>query len=179
MSLETPAGAGGVPAATGPIAGDEGATAGAVIVIGVGNSLRGDDAAGLDAAARLRGEPGIEVRAHAGEGIDLISMWEGARAVVLVDAVRSGAAAGTIHRFDVSTEPLPAKLRRQAGHAISVATAIELARRLGRLPATAVLYGIEGERFETGSAPCAAVQAAIGPLVAAVLSEALRLAGAQ
>jgi hydrogenase maturation protease len=144
----------------------------AVVVIGVGNSMRGDDAAGLDVAACLRGEPGIEVHAHAGEGIDLIAMWEGADAVVLVDTVRSGAAPGTIHRFDISDGALPSPLRRQAGHAISVATAIELARTLGRLPGTVIVYGVEGEAFETGSAPTAAVEAAIAPLVDAVRAEA-------
>ncbi len=147
----------------------------AVVVIGVGNSLRGDDVAGLEVAAALRGEPAIDVRAHAGEGIDLISMWGGADAVLLVDTVRSGAAPGTLHRLDVAQQPLPSALARQAGHAVSVATAIELARALGRLPATAIVYGIEGERFETGSAPSDAVQAAIEPLVEAVRAEARTL----
>ena len=145
------------------------------MVIGVGNPMRGDDAAGLDVAAALRGEPGIEVRQHAGEGLDLIAIWEGAGAVLLVDTVRSGAPPGTLHRFDISDGPLPSRLRRQAGHAVSVATAIELARTLGRLPAKVVVYGVEGERFETGSAPSAAVQAAIEPLADAVRSEARAL----
>ncbi len=145
------------------------------MVIGVGNSLRGDDGAGLAVAAALRGEPGIEVHAHAGEGIDLIAIWEGAGTALLIDTVRSGAPPGTLHRFDVSDGPLPSRLRRQAGHAISLATAIELARTLGRLPAKVVVYGVEGERFETGSAPSAAVEAAIEPLVEAVRSEARAL----
>ncbi len=145
------------------------------MVIGVGNPMRGDDGAGLDVAAALRGEPGIEVRQHAGEGLDLIAIWEGAGAVLLVDTVRSGAPPGTLHRFDISDGPLPSRLRRQAGHAVSVATAIELARTLGRLPAKVVVYGVEGERFETGSAPSAAVQAAIEPLADAVRSEARAL----
>ncbi len=144
-------------------------------MIGVGNSLRGDDAAGLEVAMRLRGEPGIEVHAHAGEGIDLISMWDGADAVLLVDTVRSGAPPGTLHRFDVAGQPLPSALARQAGHAISVGTAIELARALGRLPANAIVFGIEGERFETGSAPSAAVLAAIESLLDAVRAEARTL----
>ncbi len=137
--------------------------------------MRGDDAAGLDVAAALRGEPGIEVRQHAGEGLDLIAIWEGAGAVLVVDTVRSGAPPGTLHRFDISDRPLPSRVRRQSGHAVSVATAIELARTLGKLPAKVVVYGVEGERFETGSAPSAAVQAAIEPLVEAVRSEARAL----
>ena len=32
-----------------------------MIVVGVGNALRGDDAAGLHAAARLRATPGVRV----------------------------------------------------------------------------------------------------------------------
>jgi len=146
-----------------------------VVVIGVGNSLRGDDSAGLEVAARLCGEPRINVRMSEGEGIDLLAMLEGADAALLVDAVRSGATPGTIHRYDVSDEPLPSSPRRPAGHAIGTAAAIELARRLGRLPAKVVVFGVEGERFETGSARSPAVQAAIEPLVAAVRRESRRL----
>jgi len=157
------------------MAGATRAPAKSVVVIGVGNNLRGDDGAGLAAAARLRGEPGIQVRTSAGEGIDLLAMWEDAGAVLLVDAVRSGAPAGTIHRYDVSDEPLPSSPRRPAGHAISTSDAIELARQLGQLPAKVVVFGVEGGRFETGSALSPAVEAAIEPLVAAVATESRRL----
>ena len=68
------------------------------LVIGVGNALRGDDGAGLEvvrraralatpAATRRRRSGAASTRASAG----LLELWEGAGAVVLVDAIRSGA----------------------------------------------------------------------------------------
>ena len=143
-----------------------------MLVIGIGNELRGDDVAGLEVVRRLRGEQGLTVREHHGEAIDLIDLWDGADAVVLVDAVRSGAVPGTIHRVDASAEPVPAKLRRTSSHTIGLAEAVELGRTLRRLPPTVVVYGVEGARFAAGAAPTAAVARAIDPAAQAVRREA-------
>jgi hydrogenase maturation protease len=143
-----------------------------VLVIGIGNELRGDDAAGLEVVRRLREEPGVSVREHQGEPTELLDLWEGVAAVVLVDAVRSGAAPGTIHRVDASSEPVPVALRRSSSHLIGVAEVLELGRALARLPPTVILYGVEGSQFALGTACSEPVTAAISPAVAAVLAEA-------
>ncbi len=148
--------------------------------------MRGDDAAGVQVARRLRvrlegagmNEAGIEVRELQGETLALLDAWEGASAAVLVDAVRSGAAAGTIHRFDATSQPLPARLRGSSStHAIGVGEAIELARALGQLPRHVVLYGVEGTSFDAGVGLSRAVAAVLAPLEEAVLGEARALAG--
>ena len=76
----------------------------ALRVIGVGNRWRSDDGAGLEVAARLRGSlpAGVEVLEREGEPTALIGAWADADAVWLADAVRSGAAAGTLHRLDAT-----------------------------------------------------------------------------
>jgi len=143
-----------------------------VIVIGVGNALRGDDAAGLEVVKRISAEPGLECRAHGGEAIELLDIWRGAAAVVLVDTVRSGAPVGTIHRIDASTRAVPVTLRRTSSHTIGVGEAIELARVLRGLPELVIVYGVEGARFGAGDELSAEVAGAIGPLADAVLQEA-------
>lgn len=160
-----------------------------VVVIGVGNALRGDDAAGLEVARRVRSlaythatemPAGIVVLEQERETLSLIEQWEGAAAVVLVDALRSGAHPGAIRRIDASSEPLPAELRSSAStHAVGVAEAIELARTLGRLPARVVFYGIEGARFDAGRGLTHDVHAVIPTLADAVVEEARRLASAE
>jgi hydrogenase maturation protease len=145
------------------------------MVIGLGNDLRSDDAAGLEVARRLGEEPGIGVVAHAGEAIELLELWSGVDAVVLVDAVRTGKAAGTIHRFDVTSDPLPLPLRGCSSHAIGVADAIELARTLGTLPRRFIVYGVEGARFELASELSDEVGRAIDPVADAVREEARAL----
>ncbi len=152
---------------------------GGVVVIGVGNALRGDDAAGLEVARRLRRRAtaaGILVREQEGEALGLLEQWDGVAAALLVDAIRSGAGAGTVHRLDASARPLPAELRGSSStHAVGIGEAIELARALGRLPAHVVVYGVEGRCFSTGGGLSEEVAAAIGPLSEVVLSEARRL----
>ncbi len=121
-------------------------------IVGVGNPWRCDDAAGLVVARRLRGTlpAEVEVLEREGEPTALLDSWEGADRVWLVDAVSSGADAGTLHRIDASREALPAELFRTSTHHVGLAEAVELARALGRLPERIVVYGIEGERFDVG-----------------------------
>ena len=121
------------------------------VVIGVGNALRGDDAAGLRVARLLAGR-GIErVHESSGETFALMELWNGADAVLLADAMRSGAEPGVVSRFDVSDEPLPAAFRNCSTHAFGVAEAVELARSLGNLPPRAIVFGVEGVSFEHGA----------------------------
>ncbi|MGA2319169.1 MAG: hydrogenase maturation protease [Solirubrobacteraceae bacterium] len=152
-----------------------------VVVIGVGNALRYDDAAGLHIARGLRmrvKDARIAVREHEGEALALLEIWEGAEATVLADAISSGAPAGTIHRLDASRTPLPTSLRSSSStHAVSLGDAIELARAMGRLPARVVVFGIEGSRFDAGSGLSREVVAVLGRLSEAVLAEAQALAG--
>jgi hydrogenase maturation protease len=150
-----------------------------MVVIGVGNRYRSDDGAGLEVARRLAelpGADGLNVHEEEGEPVALLDAWDGERVALLVDAVSSGAPAGTIHRVDASTEALPASLRGSTStHAVSVAEAIELGRALGRLPERVIVYGIEGAEFSAGSELSGAVAAVIDELAARVLREAIGL----
>jgi hydrogenase maturation protease len=150
------------------------------LFVGIGNPLRGDDAAGLLAARALsaRGEDGVEVRELEGEPIDLIETWEGAEAVVVADAVASGGEPGAVHRVDAAAGRLPAALAGPSTHALGLAEAVELGRALGRLPRRLVVYGIEGARFEAGAEPGEAVREA-AERVAAAAAEELRGAGSE
>lgn len=130
-----------------------------ILCLGIGNGLRGDDGAG-PAVARLVADaqiPGVTVREDRGEGLDPGSLWQGFGAVVLVDAVHSGARPGTVHRFDASGADVPTSLFGRNTHTLSLAEAIALARALGELPEICVLFGIEGERFDLGTPLSAAV----------------------
>ena len=151
-----------------------------VMVIGVGNALRHDDGAGLVVARRLcarRGGVPIVVREHEGETLALLDLWAGSDAVVLVDAIRSGARPGTIHRFDASERPLPRELRGSSStHAVGIGEAIELARSLQRLPRRVLVLGVEGRRFDAGVGLSAEVEAGVDSLADVVLGEARALA---
>jgi hydrogenase maturation protease len=127
-----------------------------LIVVGLGNAFRGDDAAGLAVARALGDDPRVLV--HEGEPIDLLDRWDGAGEVIVVDAARSGAAPGTVHRLDGLTEPVAAG---GSIHAFGLAETLALARALGRAPARVTVIGIEGERFGAGDGLSPAVAAAV------------------
>ncbi len=123
-----------------------------VRVIGIGNDYRRDDATGRTVARNLKKRipPDTEILEETGEGTALLEAWRGAEHVFLIDAVQSGAPAGTLHRIDVQTQPLPSSLFRHSTHAFGIAEGIELARVLQELPPRLIVYGIEGGRFDAG-----------------------------
>jgi hydrogenase maturation protease len=127
-----------------------------LIVIGLGNAFRGDDGAGLAVARALGDDPRVLV--HEGEPIDLLDRWERAGEVIVVDAGRSGAAPGTIHRLDGLAAP--ARLDGST-HAFGLADTLALARALGRAPARVTVIAIEGADFGAGVELSAPVRAAV------------------
>jgi hydrogenase maturation protease len=147
------------------------------VVIGVGNEYRRDDGVGLVVAARLRGRvpAGVEIVACEQEPSRLIDAWQGAEAVLVVDAVESGAAPGTLHRFDAAERPIPGRVFRSSTHAFGVSEAIELARALGKLPGQVLVYGVEGGEFASGEGLTAPVEAAVEPAASAMLADLERL----
>lgn len=142
-------------------------------MIGIGNALRSDDAAGLEVARLLEGSlpESVELLQREGEPTSLIDSWEGAGAVWVVDAVSSGAEPGTIHRHDATEQELPAALFRTSTHHFGLAEAVELARALGRLPERTVVYGIEGASFRTGETLSPEVEATAARVAEAVREE--------
>ncbi len=144
-----------------------------ILVIGIGNEFRSDDAAGLVALRKLQEKaPGkVRMLEHSGEGASLLESWRGAEAVVLIDAVASGAAPGTVHRLDAAHEILPAGLFRHSTHAFGIAEAIEMGRALERLPKSLIVYGIEARKFEAGTALSPEVLEAAEKVVERVLKE--------
>src|SRR5215469_15743769 len=120
-----------------------------ILVIGIGNPHRGDDAAGLAVAKRIRAAtlPGeVTVRELVGDQLALIDEWTGATDVFVVDAVSSGGAPGTVYRF-YDVEAITETFRHRGTHMFSLADVIELARALDRLPRRLAGFGIEGAAF--------------------------------
>jgi len=144
-----------------------------ILVIGIGNAYRSDDAAGLIAARRGR-QQGPEcgsVIEHAGEGAALMELWKDADTVIVIDAVRSGAAPGTISRFDAALRPLPASMFRDSTHVFGLAEAVELSRALKQLPRPLIVYGVEAQNLEAGTNLSPAIEFAIQTVVERVLQE--------
>jgi hydrogenase maturation protease len=149
-----------------------------VLVIGVGNDLRGDDGAGLAVARAVRSHvdraerSSLTVRELGGDPAALLDAWRGHDAVIVVDTMRSGAAPGTILRVDARRDALPRRRGQAAStHGIGLEETIELARALDQLPGALIIYAVEGARFGTGTGLSAQVEAAVPGVAQTVLGE--------
>jgi len=140
-----------------------------MLIIGCGNRQRGDDGAGIMAAERLRAL-GVEARTCSGEASELIEIWSGVEDVILIDAVVTGAPAGSVQVWD-GQHPMQRSRPSASTHGIGVAEAIELARTLGRLPAKLRVYGIEGKNFAMESDVSPEVQRAVEQVVERIARE--------
>ncbi len=143
-----------------------------VVIIGVGNELRSDDALGILAARELRWRvpAGVRVVEASGEGATLIDLWYGAAELILIDAVRSSSPPGTIRCIDLSAQNLPRSMSVRSSHAFGVAEAVATARELGILPPRVHLVGIEGENFSPGAGLSPSVRSRLGDVVHDVLA---------
>ncbi len=133
-------------------------------IIGVGNEWRGDDAAGLLVAHRLKAAqlPQVEIVETRGTVTSVLEAWKGAAGVIVVDAMVSGGAPGAIYRFDAHGDGIPLELSRlSSSHGWGVAEALALGQVLQELPPRLIIYGIEGKTFGPGQEVSLEVAAAI------------------
>jgi hydrogenase maturation protease len=142
--------------------------AGGTLVVGVGNDDRGDDGVGplvarLLACALAADPPaGVAVVPWTADPLGLLEVWDGCERLILIDAVVSGVAPGACRLWGTD-----APFRTDPGgstHGFGLASALALARALGRAPARVEVWGIEGAAFEAGA-----------PLTPAVAEAALAL----
>ena len=131
---------------------------GTIKIIGIGQSLRGDDAAGLE-AVRLWQErhqanierQNLQVELTELPVIGLLNLLEGTRTVILVDAVHSNAKAGTIHLL--SEDQLESFSNGSgSAHGWGVAETLSLGRKLmpSTMPEELFLIGIEAGDLSLG-----------------------------
>jgi hydrogenase maturation protease len=96
----------------------------------------------LPEAKKFRLSDGVELIEAGTPGLNLLDLWDGADRVIIVDAVKSGAAPGTVHSFDASLLP-PRDVMPVSSHGVNIIDAVELGRLLGRLPAELTVIGVE------------------------------------
>ena len=140
------------------------------LLIGVGNDWRRDDGAGPAVAERLRGVAGWDVLVVAGDGSAIMEAWRGRGRVVVVDAMRSTLPPGTVRRFDAARRPLPNTTFPSLSHRFGLAEAVEMARLLGRLPGTLIIFGIEAADIGHGQGLSAEVAAAVATVTDAIVA---------
>jgi hydrogenase maturation protease len=125
----------------------------ATLVVCIGNELIADDAIGCEVYARLRSmdlPSDTRIEFVGVGGLALLDHLRGdERAMIVVDAVQMGAAAGTLHCLPWDKLP---SFRNAAvsAHGIGLKDTIEVGRMLypEKIPPQVLLVGIEGRCFD-------------------------------
>lgn len=148
-----------------------------VAVIGIGQSLRGDDAAGPEAVRRWQEKfpetaNRLEVRVEACElpGLALIDLLNDFNAAILVDAVQSAGNPGTLHRLDESDLASFASGSRSA-HGWGVAETLHIRNQLTDVEVYIRIIGIEAEQMELGALLSKSVEDAMPDLCDVIENE--------
>ncbi len=137
-------------------------------IFGLG-SPHGDDQIGWLAATRLHAEclPNFIPVSDSSRLLDLLPRC---RKAILIDACVAGKPAGSITRM-VWPDPRIEVQHSHSTHGMSAAAALQMAEKLGRLPETVVLFGVEIVQSLPGSTASPEVRGAIPELAAGILEE--------
>jgi hydrogenase maturation protease len=143
-----------------------------VLVLGLGNILLSDEGAGVQAVQELQRRydcpDTVECIDGGTTGLDLLPYFEGRSHILIVDAVKTGNAPGTIIRID---DP-PAYFRSKTSpHQIGLADVLGIAAMTGDLPLNITLFGIEPKKLTTGLDLSREVASNLGRLVNMVAAE--------
>ncbi len=135
----------------------------AVVVLGVGNTIMGDDGTGLELMARLqedRPDPRIEYVDGGTGGMELLPIVQEASRLLILDAV-SGQVPGTV--VNLSGDQIPRMLAAKLSpHQVGLLDVLSAARLLDHEPAHLQVIGIVPESVDLRLGLSEPVAAAIG-----------------
>jgi hydrogenase maturation protease len=149
-----------------------------ILVVGIGNTDRGDDGAGIVTARCLREKlsPEIPVVELSGSGAELLDLWQttNATTVYIIDAMSSERPPGTIQCFEAHIARLPVRFAGDySTHSFGLTYAIEMAAALACLPGQIFVYGIEGKCFDSGDGLSKEVETAVRKVAKEIASRLL------
>ncbi|MCX4572678.1 hydrogenase maturation protease [Streptomyces sp. NBC_01571] len=140
---------------------------GRVVVIGLGNPLRGDDGVGPAVVESLRGRVPDDTVLAVGDGEPgrMLELWRDADTVVVVEALRvCPARPGALHTL-TATEAARGTRGAASTHAMSLGESLALAEALDLLPRRVVVHGVEVAGMELGTGLSETVRAALPELI--------------
>ncbi|MEK7753117.1 MAG: hydrogenase maturation protease [Acidobacteriota bacterium] len=125
-----------------------------ILVLGIGNTLLKDDGVGVLLVEEFRDRsslPAEEVEFLDGgtQDLALLGHLAGRRALVILDAVKLGAAPGTVHCLTLE-QALDSGSRSATAHEGNAGELLRMAMMLGELPERVAVIGVEAASLETG-----------------------------
>ncbi|HEY1439888.1 MAG TPA: hydrogenase maturation protease [Mycobacterium sp.] len=152
--------------------GDDRGFTGGVVVVGLGNSYRRDDAVGVVAAVALDelALPGVRVVTDIVEPVSLLEAWSGAGLAVVIDAaVMTPSTPGRVRRCVLSD--VVAGPEGLSSHGVDITRTHALGQALGRGPDALVVFTIEVADTGHGIGLTAQVAGAVPEVVCMAVDE--------
>lgn len=130
-----------------------------VAIVGLGNPMRGDDAAGPLAIAAIQRQLADAPIAFLliEQPLDLVDSLDVYESAFIVDACSCSLPAGEVVAFSWPSKSLE-EYRSPSTHTMSLSRSLDLGHTLGLLPSTVRVFAVSGKEFETGHAPSEPVQ---------------------
>lgn len=144
-----------------------------IIIVGIGNPYRGDDAAGWAVIDGLKERAGSAVKLvkQRGDIAELIDIFAHHKSVYLVDACRTGDLVGTWQRIDVHKQSIMEDNPQTSTHGFSLYQAISLAKNLDQLPNKLILYAINSIHYNIADGLSPPVARSVNSVINAILNE--------
>lgn len=142
------------------------------LILGLGNRLRHDDAAGIVAAEQIAAHASADCLTGAASGLAVLDHLAGYQRAILIDATSAGQdAPGTVRRWSLAERP--GSRAPRSAHELGLAELLGSARRFGvSLPPEVVIYTVEAEHLATwGEGLSSAVADGVSRLVRRVLDD--------
>ena len=145
-----------------------------MLIIGLGNPLRGDDGVGVRVIEALAGQTlpnNVEVVDGGAQGLGLINLMTGQQQAILIDAADIGRSPGHFIRFTLDEVHLSGDDQHLSAHTAGLGDALLLAQALKMLPPEVIIFGVQPGHLEWDSVLSPEVEATLPNLIAAVLDE--------
>lgn len=145
-----------------------------VLVLGVGNLLLQDEGVGVrvvqELEKRYRVPAEVELLDGGTSGMELLDVMAGREHLIVVDAVRTGAAVGTV--VELAGAEVPAFFRlRVSPHEIGLSDVLAALQITGEIPDRISLIGVVPASTELSLELSPTVQAKFEPMLAAVVAK--------
>jgi hydrogenase maturation protease len=144
-----------------------------IVILGIGNLLLSDEGVGVHVANKLMEmdlPEGISVVEGGTDGFRLLNFITEADRLIVIDAVKTGAAPGSIYKFNIDeVKNCPSGFKTSV-HQIGILEVINLSGLIGKTPHTTVI-GIEPQSLEMGMELSPEIKNKIPRIIELILDE--------
>ncbi len=144
-----------------------------ILILGLGNPFRGDDAAGWGVIDVLeqKSPKGVQLCKVRGDAAQILDFFTQYSTIYVIDACQMNAPSGFWKRIDAHKSSIPSDTPQTSTHGMGISQAIDLAKVLGILPSKLIIYAINGDHYNLSTTPSLSVGQAIDKVAQHILEE--------